>query len=372
MAATLTQSIANRLNALKSTGPRTAEGKARSSRNALRHGLSRLPILPGGDLASAIADRKERWRASYRPEGHAQEWRFDRLCAESVRLDFCEQWIRSLRAELADRALEAWDDDRAALVAEQAAALAVRPEVVQPRLLQSKHGVLWLIGRWDEVADSLRRCKGWKPETWDLAMDLLGLSRAARVGSGPWDLHPEDAGPGPGLDLVRRGVEALRDRLSDYLDDRDARARADAEHGLGPEESPEVRRLERYARDARLQVSRHLLELRRLQGEASSAPASRATPDAPRPVPAPAPPPRPVRAPAPRPPIPSTHPDPAPGPVDRPPSVPVAEAPAPRPAPPVSAAGPLSSMLRDRLSPGPSVPINRRARRAQLVASRRS
>jgi hypothetical protein len=34
------QIAANRRNAKKSTGPRSADGKARSSRNALRHGLS--------------------------------------------------------------------------------------------------------------------------------------------------------------------------------------------------------------------------------------------------------------------------------------------------------------------------------------------
>jgi hypothetical protein len=39
------QIAANRLNARKSTGPRTATGKSRSSRNALRHGLTAQTVL---------------------------------------------------------------------------------------------------------------------------------------------------------------------------------------------------------------------------------------------------------------------------------------------------------------------------------------
>jgi hypothetical protein len=43
----------NRANSEHSTGPRTAEGKARSSQNALRHGLlSRTPVLPSEDPAA--------------------------------------------------------------------------------------------------------------------------------------------------------------------------------------------------------------------------------------------------------------------------------------------------------------------------------
>ncbi len=48
--ATAAQQRANQENAQHSTGPRTAEGKQRSSQNALRHGLCALdPLIPGED-----------------------------------------------------------------------------------------------------------------------------------------------------------------------------------------------------------------------------------------------------------------------------------------------------------------------------------
>jgi hypothetical protein len=50
--ATQAQINANRSNARKSTGPRTEEGKQRSSQNALKHGLlARDAVLPGEDPA---------------------------------------------------------------------------------------------------------------------------------------------------------------------------------------------------------------------------------------------------------------------------------------------------------------------------------
>ena len=44
---------ANRANARKSTGPKTAAGKARVSHNARRHGLSR-PLFCGGDFTPHV------------------------------------------------------------------------------------------------------------------------------------------------------------------------------------------------------------------------------------------------------------------------------------------------------------------------------
>jgi hypothetical protein len=49
------QIAANRANAMRSTGPKPAAGKLRSSRNAFRHGLSRP--LPSDPATSAKIDR---------------------------------------------------------------------------------------------------------------------------------------------------------------------------------------------------------------------------------------------------------------------------------------------------------------------------
>jgi len=58
--ATPTQIEANRLNAQKSTGPRSAEGKAAVRFNALKYGVdAESLILPGEDQAQLEELRRE-------------------------------------------------------------------------------------------------------------------------------------------------------------------------------------------------------------------------------------------------------------------------------------------------------------------------
>ena len=95
---------ANRRNALKSTGPRTPEGKAKAAQNATTHGLARLtitPINPGCFLPNedpaAFLDLLNEYVDTYRPQ-HRDEidllteavfakWRQQRLwLAESAQL----------------------------------------------------------------------------------------------------------------------------------------------------------------------------------------------------------------------------------------------------------------------------------------------
>jgi len=64
---------ANRANAQLSTGPRTPEGKARSSRNALKHGLLSSQILLEHESAEELEALREGLYEELQPIGALEE-----------------------------------------------------------------------------------------------------------------------------------------------------------------------------------------------------------------------------------------------------------------------------------------------------------
>jgi hypothetical protein len=91
--ATERQIAANRANAQKSTGPRTAAGRLKSSRNAFRHGLS-LPLLLDGKTA-AKADAIGR---ALTPDQASEQQRVAATEVAQAQLELLR--IRVVRAEL--------------------------------------------------------------------------------------------------------------------------------------------------------------------------------------------------------------------------------------------------------------------------------
>ena len=87
--ASLIQIEANRRNAQKSTGPRTPEGKAAVSLNALRHGLrARRVVLPGEDRAEfqqLCDDLESQWQPLtgaelfYLEQMAVSQWKLSRM-----------------------------------------------------------------------------------------------------------------------------------------------------------------------------------------------------------------------------------------------------------------------------------------------------
>jgi hypothetical protein len=94
MAATGSNIVANRRNSLRSTGPRTAAGRAAVAKNALRHGLtgSRAILLPDERPADFMAFAVA-LRADLAPQGALEEVFAARVIGSAWRLR------RALRVE---------------------------------------------------------------------------------------------------------------------------------------------------------------------------------------------------------------------------------------------------------------------------------
>ena len=77
---------ANRRNALKSTGPRTVEGKARASWNATQHGLLSARTLLPTEAADTFEDFGSRLHADLAPVGDLEGLLVDRIVSTAWRL----------------------------------------------------------------------------------------------------------------------------------------------------------------------------------------------------------------------------------------------------------------------------------------------
>jgi hypothetical protein len=80
------QAQANRRNALKSTGPKTPEGKAAVRHNATKHGLLSQEVLLPEEDEGALEELGERLRAELQPVGELEGMLVDRIIAAYWRL----------------------------------------------------------------------------------------------------------------------------------------------------------------------------------------------------------------------------------------------------------------------------------------------
>ncbi|MEN6425926.1 MAG: hypothetical protein ABFE13_11220 [Phycisphaerales bacterium] len=100
--ASVAQIQANRLNAQKSTGPRTAEGKERASQNALKHGLlAREAVIQGEDPAEFELHR-EGMLQELAPAGVVEGMLAERIVGLSWRLRRAERLQNAAFAALDD------------------------------------------------------------------------------------------------------------------------------------------------------------------------------------------------------------------------------------------------------------------------------
>ena len=180
MAATPKQIAANRLNAMKSTGPRTEEGKKASRRNALKHGLTGRGVVIPGEDEHEVTIRVKLLEDQLVPEGDVVAALLVRQMAiNSIRVERAFRHESALAADRMRRAEDAFDDDRKQLAETFMDQLAHEPATARRRLMMGAEGIDALIARllalrekteprtfiaWDDQdGEELERCLGRKP-----------------------------------------------------------------------------------------------------------------------------------------------------------------------------------------------------------------
>jgi len=104
---------ANRANATKSTGPRTAEGKRRSKMNAVVHGLTaQSSLLPGEDREELERLSRDLLR-QLSPRGVVQRLMAERIVSLAWKLRRVARAEEAIAREMEEGAARSWEHERA-------------------------------------------------------------------------------------------------------------------------------------------------------------------------------------------------------------------------------------------------------------------
>jgi hypothetical protein len=201
---------ANRRNALRSTGPRTPEGKERSKLNAVTHGCRAETLIVHDEDPQEFEARRQAWIADLAPRSDAEQ----RAVEDAVIYSWRQDRARRAEVALADARLADHDGDGDTSVEQQVAELGRRlfldrlgpiefyptgiddpemgdrdastslahagkldpddPAMLVLRLKSTLEGCEWILGEWAKLKKALDRGQSWLSSDKLRAVRLLG------------------------------------------------------------------------------------------------------------------------------------------------------------------------------------------------------
>ncbi len=171
----LQRSAINRQNASHSTGPKTDDGKTRSRRNALKHGLRAEALaLPNEDPA-AVAARNDSWNDYYKPQSPAAQHLVNQCVQATLLADRCNQFHHAaLSAQIRETQMlsERREHDE---LQEMILSLDVDPRETLARMVRNGPGLRHLIACWKRLRETLEDKRHWTPSERDEAIRLQGF-----------------------------------------------------------------------------------------------------------------------------------------------------------------------------------------------------
>ena len=110
--ATEKQIAANRKNAQHGTGPKSAAGKAKSARNALKHGMTAQQIVLPNENPEEFQSRLAEWNNYFQPENPAKAAVIERAVSSKWKLDRISRVETERLSEKVRHAVDQFDLDR--------------------------------------------------------------------------------------------------------------------------------------------------------------------------------------------------------------------------------------------------------------------
>jgi hypothetical protein len=174
---------ANRQNCLKSTGPKTVEGKERSRRNGLKHGLTGEGIVVPEEDSREIERRNEELQGELDPQSGLGKILVRELATLSVRM---ERGARQEEVALSSRvrhAADVFDETRLDDAERLFVGIVDDPRGQLRKLRKSPEGVDRLIVAWQELRNDLIRAPRplWTDSHRERVENLIGF----RIDSDP-------------------------------------------------------------------------------------------------------------------------------------------------------------------------------------------
>jgi len=151
----------NCLNAKRSTGPKSIQGKEISRCNSLTHGLTaKVVILPEENPAD-IKAQADAWHDACQPKNHDEKVLVERLALASRQLERIAKAEDEVIDEQVRYAQVEWDKAQQNKLVDALRVLPIEPVRALVELRSFGAGVSWLLARWDELELAFEAHNGW-------------------------------------------------------------------------------------------------------------------------------------------------------------------------------------------------------------------
>src|SRR5271166_6267100 len=178
--ASAAQIAANRRNALKSSGPKTDEGKDRVRRNAITHGLTARTIMPDLPQEKPERARAREWADDLQPQTALERDLLDQAAGlmdaiqrgELHERQMLGGWQRAQIRELGRRLLYIIAPEEVKVL--RTSPWADDPGLFVSQLEESAEGCRWLLERWEEYRNLLDHKTKWEEPEFTRFIRLQG------------------------------------------------------------------------------------------------------------------------------------------------------------------------------------------------------